>query len=134
NHNDMLQRVGFVRFNAGGFYVDGNPLVLASGISSIGDNTWAINSTLDGKQTFANLSRTLTVAGSINNKGYDLTLLATDTVQFDGVLSGTGGLDKSGSGKLVMTTGNTYTGPTVISAGQFVLTNSGAISSSTNIT
>src|SRR5439155_7057154 len=134
NYNNLLQRVGLVKFNAGGFYVEGNPVVLASGIESSGDNTWGINSTLEGKQTFANLRSTLTVAGSVNNKGYDLTLLATDTLRFDGVLSGTGGLSKSGSGKLVMTASNSYTGPTVINVGQLVLTNSGAIARSASIT
>jgi autotransporter-associated beta strand protein len=134
NHNDLLQRVGVVKFNAGGFYVDGNPVVLAAGLSSIGDNTWAINSTLGGKQTLANMSRTLILAESINTKGYDLTLLANDTLRLEGVLMGTGGLTKSGPGKLVMTASNSYTGPTVINSGTLLLTNAGAISRSASIT
>jgi autotransporter-associated beta strand protein len=52
----------------------------------------------------------------------------------DGVLSGSGGLTKSGPGKLVMTASNGYTGPTVINSGQLVLTNAGAISRSASIT
>jgi hypothetical protein len=132
NRNDLLQRVGLVRFNNAGFRVDGNPLVLAGGLTSSGNNTWAINSTLDARQTFTTYLGTFTLAGSIANRGHDLTLQISDTLRLEGVLSGTGGLSVTG-GKLLVTGQNTYTGPTVI-ASRFVLTNSGSISSSSNIT
>jgi autotransporter-associated beta strand protein len=133
NYNDVLLDAGLVAINTGGFFLGGNTLVLHGGLSSIGDNTWAINSTLNGKQSFLNLSRTFTVAGAVNNNGYDLTLLVNSTLNFDGIISGAGGVFKSGTGKSVMSAINNYTGPTVISLGVLALTNSGAISASTTI-
>ncbi len=132
NRNDLLQRVGLVRLYNGGFRVEGNPLVLAGGFTSSGNNTWAVNSVLDGRQTFTTYFGTTTVAGSIANNGHDLTLIVSDTLRLEGVLSGTGGLFVTG-GKLLITGQNTYTGPTVITS-HFVLTNSGSISGSSNMT
>jgi autotransporter-associated beta strand protein len=122
-----------VTINTGGFYLGGNTLVLYGGLSSNGDNTWAINSTLNGKQTFVNASRTFVVAGSVNNNGYDLTLLVNSTLLLDGVISGGGGVFNIGPGKTIMRAGNRYTGPTVVSLGVLALTNSGAISTSATV-
>jgi autotransporter-associated beta strand protein/T5SS/PEP-CTERM-associated repeat protein len=50
-----------------------------------------------------------------------------------GVLSGNGGLTKTGSGTLVLTAANTYAGPTVISNGTLELTSTGQISAASDI-
>jgi fibronectin-binding autotransporter adhesin len=53
---------------------------------------------------------------------------------YNGVLSGAGTLAKIGTSALILTASNTYTGPTLVNAGSLVLTNSGSIIPSTNIT
>ena len=133
NHNDLLTSVGAVNLSRGGFRLEGNPLVLRGRLSSSGDNTWAINSVLNDSQTISNYSGTLVVAGSVRNEGQRLTLLANEVLRFDGILSGSGGITKTGSGRLVMSANNPYTGPTVIDDGTLALTNAGAISRSVTI-
>jgi autotransporter-associated beta strand protein len=50
-----------------------------------------------------------------------------------GILSGDGGLTKTGSGSVVLTAANTYTGDTNISAGTLELTSTGQISAASDI-
>ncbi len=79
---------------------------------------------------------TLTGAKTLNNATYTVDSGITATEQ--GVLSGSGGLTKSGAGALVLhgSANNTYTGATVVNAGSLVLSNSSgnAINSSSSIT
>ena len=79
---------------------------------------------------------TLTGAKTLNNATYTVDSGITATEQ--GVLSGSGGLTKSGAGALVLhgSANNTYTGATVVNAGSLVLSNSSgnAINNSSSIT
>jgi len=133
NRNDLLLEVDQVTFNNPGFHVGGNSLLLKGGITSRGHGTWAINSTLAGPQTFASLIGVLSITGTVNNNGHYLTLLANNSLSLDNAVSGTGGLFKSGPGRLVITSGNLYTGPTIINSGTLVLANSGSIDHSVSI-
>ena len=56
---------------------------------------------------------------------------ANDSTLYSGVMSGTGGLNKNGSGTFTMSGANTYTGTTNINAGTVSLT--GSLASPTNI-
>lgn len=57
-------------------------------------------------------------AGSVDNGGFTLTAGGNNaSTTFDGVMSGSGGLAKTGSGTLVLNGANLYSGGTVVSAG-----------------
>jgi autotransporter-associated beta strand protein len=57
-----------------------------------------------------------------------------DTTTFSGALQGLGGLTKAGSGTFTLAGANTYTGPTVVSAGTLVLTGGSALADNDAIT
>lgn len=102
-------------------------LILRNGISSIGDNTWAIPTALSGPQAFKNLAGLLVLSAPVNNQGHDLTLVSQKTLRFDSVIAGAGAVVKAGSGKLVLTASNSYTGPTIVREGVLELTNPDAL-------
>ena len=67
------------------------------------------------------------VLGDIDNDAI-LTFQHSDNITFAGVISGSGTVRQGGSGTLTLSGGNTYTGPTTISAGTLNIT--GAVGSS----
>ena len=70
---------------------------------------------------------TLNLNGNIDDGGYQLNLTAIQPVVVAGVISGTGGVNKTGTGTLTLNATNTYTGNTVVSNGTIVLGVSGVI-------
>jgi autotransporter-associated beta strand protein len=66
-------------------------------------------------------------AGNITNNSI-LAFNRSDSITYTGVISGTGSLMQSGSGKLILTGTSTYTGPTTINSG--TLSVNGSIASS----
>ena len=93
--------------------------------SDSGAITFASNSTLGGlkgSRDLANGGTTLTIGG--NNA----------STTYSGVLSGSGGLTKSGDGTLTLSASNGYTGGTTISGGQLKLANANALVASDDMT
>ncbi len=134
NFNDLLTRAGLIALNNGGFYLSGHPLLLLAGLNNNGDNTWAIDSTLNRPQTFSSGSGTLSLVASLNNNGNLLTLRAnSDVVRVDGPISGSGGLAKSGAGILIITSVNSYSDTTTIAGGTLMLAGPGSIGNSAAI-
>jgi len=133
NINDLLTIIGPVAIGNGGFLLMGNPLTLRAGLASTGDNTWAIDSTLNKPEAITSTSGTLTFAGSVDNGGNLLTLSANSTIQVDGIIAGMGGLMKNGPANVVLTAANTFAGPTTVAAGTLVLLGNGSIGNSSQV-
>lgn len=111
--------------------------------SGSGSKTWTGTITLAadakvGAQTSASLALNGTVSLGANNLTVDPD--ATSSVNIFGVISGAGGLTKTGSGVLSFTSGsnsvpvNTYAGPTLISAGKVLVQRNSAFGASSLIT
>jgi len=116
--------VGAVTFSnapTGGYTMSGNAMTLLRGITNNSGVTQTINNpiTLAGPQSFVASSGTLALGGNVTNAGYQLHVLGN--VIASGVLSGTGGVTKSGSGTLALQTVNSYTGPTTNQSGTISL-------------
>lgn len=69
----------------------------------------------------------LTVAGTIANNGNLLFITGSAATTLSGVISGSGGLAKDGSGTLLITASNLYTGTTFIHAGTLSAGNAAAL-------
>ncbi len=92
----------------------------------------AAGATLDiaadaGDQGVQNLAG---VAGSTVVLGRNLTVASTTDTTFAGMIAGSSGLDKTGSGTLTLAGANTYTGTTSITAGTLALGAGGSIAHS----
>ena len=95
--------------------------------SSSVENNGAI--TMGANQSLNNLFGT----GTIDNGGNDLTLNNTSETEFSGVISGSGGLTKSGTETLTLSGDNTYSGATKVTEGTLALTEQNAISNSSSV-
>jgi fibronectin-binding autotransporter adhesin len=113
---------------AGAFVVGGsNTLTLDSGgitIANHNNQTFNAKLALSAAQTWANNGiGTFTVGGAVDNRGSLLAIggdiIGAGPTVFNGVISGSGGLSKTGAGhgRVVLSGTNTYTGVTMISGG-----------------
>lgn len=106
-------------------------LVLSGGTEALtGANTYTGGTTiLGGTLQIGGAGTTGTILGNVADAG-TLAFYHTDNLEFDGTISGTGGVTQSGSGILTLTAVNTYTGGTTISAGTLALSSSSSIAGS----
>ena len=122
NTNDFLTAVGQVVFNASGFTLAGSPVALQGGLwNGTGTNVWGINVTLGSAQGFVSSNGILTVSGAVTNAGYPLTLSGPGGSAVSGVVSGSGGLVKNGTGMAALSAANTCAGPTTVDGGTLAL-------------
>lgn len=95
----------------------------------------AVNPVFDGGTLQIASSGVVTTNFVINATGGAIDTNAQD-VEFSGALSGAGGLEKKGQGTLTLSTANTYTGNTIITAGKLQIAadnNLGATSASVTL-
>jgi autotransporter-associated beta strand protein len=110
---------------AGAFIISGAAFTIANGITNNSTATQTINNaiTLTLAQTWNAASGNLVFGGNIANGGFLLTIGGGSNTSASGILSGAGGLMKSGAGRLTLTGANSYTGATTVSAGVLNLQN-----------
>lgn len=94
-----------------------------------GDSTYTGGTTITaGTLQLGNGGTTGSIAGDVIDNGL-LTFDRSDTYTFAGLISGTGALDQLGSGTTILTSNNTFSGLTTISAGTLQLGDGGAAGS-----
>gem|GEM_PF-5272250 len=110
---------------AGAFVISGAAFSISNGIINNSTATQTINNaaTLTLAQTWSAASGNLVFGGTIDNGGFLLTINGASNTSASGIISGTGGLTKSGAGRLTLTGANTYSGVTTVSAGVLNLQN-----------
>jgi CSLREA domain-containing protein len=111
---------------AGDFTITGNGFSLgAGGITSTVSTGASATINLGGNTLTALTAATLTsttaapliISNAINNGGFLLTVAGAGNTTLNGLISGTGGLAKNGSGTLVLGAANNYSGITMLIAG-----------------
>ena len=115
-----------------------NALYLGANGSSGGiNNTKAINVYSAGGTTTLgslNTSGVNTNSGSLTlNREITVDAASGGTLQFSGLISGNGGITKSGAGTVILTGANNYSGATAVNAGLLKVVSGGSISSSTTV-
>src|SRR5262249_54960707 len=129
--------LGFLTYNSitisgSGYTLGGtNAFFLNNGISATnatGTNTINVNPAgifLNAQQSFlvTNSGATLNLnGGTISNQGNTLTVGGAGNESITGVISGVGGLTKTGAGTVTLSGGNFYQGNTAINAGTVIVT------------
>lgn len=92
-----------------------------------GENTYSGGTTVSaGTLQLGAGGTTGSITGNITNNGI-LAFNRGDVVTFGGLISGTGGIAQLGSGTLILSNSNTYTGGTTIAGGTIVTQNTSAL-------
>ncbi len=127
--NDVLC-LGYNPGSIGTYNLNGGMLITSSITKGSGTATFNFGGgTLQASGTFTS-SLPMTLTGNGGNANVDT---AGCAVTLSRVLSGTGGLNKLGSGTLTLSAANTYSGITTISQGTLALHDTGSIGSSSLI-
>src|ERR1700746_927722 len=96
-----------------------------------GNNTYSGGTTIAaGTLQLGNGGTSGSIVGNVADNG-TLVFNRSDALTLDGVISGTGTANQAGTGTTILTSANTYTGGTTISAGTLQLGNGGTSGSIT---
>jgi fibronectin-binding autotransporter adhesin len=113
----------FTLSSTGGFVLT----IQGGGITNNSASTETINNaiTLGAAQTWGATSGALSFGGNITTGGFLLTISGVSNTAVNGVISGTGGLAKTGAGTLSLSGTNTYSGGTTFNAGAVSISSNG---------
>jgi len=96
------------------------------------DTTGTIANTMSVSNVLASQSATLSGAITVNNATWDVETGVTLTLS--GGVGGTGGVTKNGTGSMVLSGSNTYSGATVVNAGTLNAAHANALGTNTSVT
>ena len=110
-----------------------NRMAFASGTVTLSSNAFAFSGT---GPLMTNFSGNAAVINNNITLGSDTTFSTPNSITLNGLLSGSGGLIKTGPSTLTLTNNNTYTGTTLVSAGTLTIQPIGSTptAASTNFT
>jgi fibronectin-binding autotransporter adhesin len=134
-----LNITGGTLYIGGTVQSDGSGATTAGGMVNrgTGTSTYAIN--LSGGTVGANANWSSSLNMTLGTTNGDVTFKAADAsnaarnITLGGVLSGSGGLTKSGAGTLTLNGASTYTGATVINSGTLALGATGSIDNTSGV-
>jgi outer membrane autotransporter protein len=126
SQNDATATVAGITFVAGAdnFVLTGNAITLNGGITVNATNAQTVSFdaiTLGSNQAFTTPTGRLVVSSDIDFGTNTLTVNATEEAGLSGTLSGSGGLTKTGTGRLVISGNNAYSGNTLLQGGTIVV-------------
>jgi hypothetical protein len=109
-----------------------------NGASAVHSFTLSNSIALGANQTWewSSNSFTLTIAGSINNGGYLLTINGFNgngPEKINGAITGTGGLTLNGSAAVTLSGTNSYSGGTTVSGGKLIINTNGSLANTPRI-
>jgi autotransporter-associated beta strand protein len=96
------------------------------------DTTGTISNTISVYNVQASQSATLSGAITVNNATFDVD--SGDTLTISNTVGGTGGVTKNGTGNLVLSGSNTYSGATIVNAGVLEAANANALGTNASVT
>ena len=128
NTNNLGSTFNSITISGSGYVLRGNAVGLTSGLTATyasGSSTVELDINLGASESFECLYSTATIyiSGDIDLGSYTLTTIGAGSVRFGGVISGTGGLTKSGSGThwLYGASANSYSGDTLVNSATLML-------------
>jgi len=123
---------GTTTINAGTLTVSGGNAIADTSQVTLA-NTAGATLNLANSETIGNLSGGGATGGNVTLGANSLTVNEGGTTTYSGVISGTGGLTKAGTGTLTLSRANSYSGSTTINAGTLALGASNVLANGSSV-
>ncbi|MFD0892065.1 autotransporter-associated beta strand repeat-containing protein [Luteolibacter ambystomatis] len=124
--------LGYNSASAGTLNLTGGTLSVGSGGISKGSGTATLN--MGGGTLSSSASWSSSLPMNLTGTNGNLSASTAHTITLSGILSGTGGLGKAGTGTLILSGANTYSGNTDVSGGTLLANNTTGLATGTGTT